>query len=472
VECRLISENSGAGFDLPRIFLSRSLSMNFRNALTLGKIRIMKRLFRQAVFLWIGLLTVSSSSCEAYSVLTHEAIIDVVWDSQIRPLLLARFPGASAEELLKARAYAYGGAIIQDMGYYPNGNKFFSDLTHYFRSGDFIVSLLQNSQDLNDYAFAIGALAHYAADNDGHRLATNLAVPLLYPELRQKFGRVVTYEDNPLAHIKTEFAFDVLQVAKGHYASESYHQFIGFAVALPVLQKAFQATYGIALNSVFKDEASATNSYRHSINTLIPKATRVAWDLKQHDIEKDLPGITRQKFLYNLSRSSYEKEWGKDYRRPGAGEKFIAFWIRILPKLGPLKILTFRTPTPEAEKLFENSFNMTVDRYSQLLAKLRKGELYLANDNFDVGEITARGKYRLNDSTCALLLDRLSIHGLVDIDDGLKAQLLEFYATSEQKNPGRALKKDQVRTQRQIEQLRGTLSRSARLRASQVAPLP
>ena len=393
--------------------------------------------------------------CPAYSVLTHEAIIDVVWDTNLRPMLLKRFPGASPDDLLKAHAYAYGGAIIQDMGYYPSGNKLFSDLTHYFRSGDFIVSLLQNASDLNEYAFALGALAHYAADNDGHPLATNVVVPLLYPELRKKYGPVMTYEDNPLAHIKTEFAFDVLQVAKGHYAPESYHNFVGFDVSLPLVEKAFQETYGFDLKSVLKDEDRAANSYRYSISTLIPKASRVAWTLKQKDIEKDLPGIMRRKFLYNISRSSYEKEWGRDYNRPTANDKFLAFLIRILPKIGPLRILTFRTPTPEAEKLFENSFNKTVDRYQHLLLEWNEGHLDLPNNNFDVGAVTIRGQYKLGDKTCAELLNRLSQQHMIGVDQDLKNRLLAFYATKEPSASTKKHDKSAERIQQQIKALQG-----------------
>ena len=47
-----------------------------------------------------------------YSVLTHEAIIDAAWDDSIKPILLKRFPGATAEQLRAAHAHAYGGAII------------------------------------------------------------------------------------------------------------------------------------------------------------------------------------------------------------------------------------------------------------------------------------------------------------------------------------------------------------------------
>lgn len=420
----------------------------------------MKELLRRILAISLVFLIVWPPRCRAYSVLTHETIIDVVWDTNICPLLLKRFPHSTPDELLKAHAYAYGGAIIQDIGYYPYGNKFFSDLTHYFRSGDFIVSLLRNSRDLNEYAFAIGALAHYAADNYGHRLATNLAVPLLYPELKKKYGQVVTYEENPIAHIKTEFGFDVLQVAKGHYAPDSYHEFVGFAVSLPVLEEAFRETYGIELKSVLVDEERAASSYRHSVNSLIPKATRVAWDIKQDEIERDVPGITRKKFLYNLSRASYEKEWGKDYQRPSKGEKFLAFVVRILPKIGPLRILTFRTPTPEAQKLFENSFNTTVDRYRYLLSELGKGQLNVPNDNFDVGEVTARGKYKLNDKTCAELLDRLSRQHMAGVDHELKAQLLAFYAVKGNSDSSKRQDKSGARIQQEIEELQAAATAS------------
>jgi hypothetical protein len=413
----------------------------------------MKKLLRRIVAISVAVLIVSAPPCGAYSVLTHETIIDVVWDTSIRPLLLKRFPHATPDELLKAHAYAYGGAIVQDIGYYPYGKKFVSDLTHYFRSGDFILSLLRNSQDLNEYAFALGSLAHYASDNYGHRLATNVAVPLLYPELRKKYGPVVTYEDNPTAHIKTEFAFDVLQVAKGHYAPDSYHAFVGFEVSMPLLERAFRDTYGLELRSIISNEEKAANSYRHSVNGLIPKATRVAWNLKQDEIQKDIPGITRKKFLYNLSRTSYEKEWGKDYQRPTAGDKFLAFVIRILPKIGPLRILTFRTPTPEAQKLFENSFNNTVDQYRALLSDWSKGQLQLVNDNFDMGEITPRGKYKLADKTCAQLLDRLAKQHMAGVDQELKTQMLAFYATKENSGARKKHDKSEAKIQQEIKEL-------------------
>ncbi|MGC2765947.1 MAG: zinc dependent phospholipase C family protein [Candidatus Acidiferrum sp.] len=414
----------------------------------------MKNLLRRVLVLCTALIMICPAPASAYSVLTHEAIIDVMWDANLRPLLQKRFPNATPEELLHAHAFAYGGAIIQDMGYYPSGSKFFSDLTHYFRSGDFILALLRNASDLNEYAFALGALAHYASDNEGHSLATNHAVPMLYPELAKKYGPVVTYEDDPLAHIKTEFAFDVLQVAKGRYASDSYHDFIGFEVALPLVEKAFVQTYGIELKSISKDVDRSANSYRYSVSNLIPKATRVAWNLKQDDIQRDLPGVTRKKFLYNISRSSYEKEWGRDYHRLRAGDKFLAFLIRILPKIGPLRVLTFRTPTPEAEKLFESSFNATVDRYRHLLVQWDEGHLDVPNDNFDVGAVTTLGQYKLADKTCAELLHRLSSQHLAGIDPELKAQLLSYYATQNLSSSSKRHDKSAERIEQDIKVLR------------------
>jgi hypothetical protein len=396
------------------------------------------------------------TSGDAYSVLSHEAIIDAVWGTHIQPLLQKRFPNATADELRRAHAYAYGGAIIQDLGYYPHGSKFFSDLTHYVRSGDFIVAMLRNAQDINEYAFAIGSMSHYAADNDGHRMAVNRAVPLLYPELKKKYGDVVTFEDHPLAHVKTEFSFDVLEVAKERYAPDAYHDFIGFEVAQPLLDRAFEETYGLELAAILEHEEKAIGSYRHNISKTIPKATKIAWEVKEDDIKRDLPGMTRDKFLYNLSRSSYEKNWGKAYRKPNAGEKILAFFFRLIPKIGPLKILTFRTPTPEAEKMFEASFNATLDRYRSLLTDLGTGKVALPNDNFDVGMRTAPGEYHLSDDTYAELLHRLAQNNFSGMTPDLRTELERFYTDPAFPNAAKKSPRRWSHIQRELNQLKSS----------------
>jgi hypothetical protein len=390
----------------------------------------------------------------AYAVLSHEAVIDSVWNTNIRPLLLKRFPDATGEELKEAHGYAYGGVIIQDMGYYPHGNFFFSDLTHYVRSGDFVLALLRDAKDLNGYAFALGALGHYAADNDGHRIGTNRAVPILYPNLEKKYGDSVTYEEDPLAHVKTEFGFDVLEVAQGRFAPDAYHDFIGFGVSVSLLEQAFQETYGLDLKSVLSDEEKVLGSYRYDVSQLLPKATRIAWSLKKDEIMKDQPSMTKKKFLYNLSRASYRKNWGKKYQPLSLWERFLAFLVMIIPKVGPLKVLELRTPTPQTERMFETSFNTTLDRYRKLLGQADTGQPELPNNNFDTGEVTGPGKYRLNDETHAKLLDALAKQNFSGASPAVQAELLEFYGHPDAPYATKRNSKAWAKVQGQLEQLK------------------
>src|SRR5579863_7023441 len=192
------------------------------------EIRSMRKILPITLLL-LGVLLLGARASSAYSVLTHEEIVDLLWKDEIRPLLLKRFPTLTEDEIKKAHAFAYGGAVIQDLGYYPFGSKQFSDLAHYVRSGDFVQELLLESQDANEYAFAMGALAHYASDIAGHP-AVNEAVAIEYPKLRAKYGNSVKYAQDHTAHLKTEFGFDMVQVAKNRYASQQYHDFIGFQV--------------------------------------------------------------------------------------------------------------------------------------------------------------------------------------------------------------------------------------------------
>jgi hypothetical protein len=412
---------------------------------------------RAIVICLIAVLLVLPAPVHAYAVLSHEAIIDAAWETHIKPLLMKKFPQATEENLSRAQAYAYGGAIIQDMGYYPYGSPFFSDLTHYIRSGDFIQVLLRGAKDVNEYAFALGALAHYAADNDGHRLGTNRAVPILYPSLRKKYGDSVSFEDNRLAHVKTEFGFDVLEIARERYAPDSYHDFIGFEVSRPALEQAFRQTYGLELRDVLVDEDKVLNSYRRDVSKLIPKATRIAWQLKKDEIKDDIPDATKRKFLFNLSRSNYEREWGKDYRKPSPGERFLAFLFKLVPKFGPLKILQFRTPTPQTEQMFEASFNATLDRYRELLTEVREGRLDLPNDNFDVGENTGPGKYRLNDEAHAQLLDKLAENKFANATSEVKAELLNFFAEPNAPYATKRNVKAWAKVQVQLQQLKSAM---------------
>jgi hypothetical protein len=372
------------------------------------------------------------SQAPAYSVLTHEAIIDSNWPKTLRPMLLKRFPNATDDQLREAHAYAYGGAIIQDMGYYPFSSKFFSDLVHYTRSGDFVLTLLkdaQESQDLNDYAFALGALAHYAADNQGHPIAVNRTVPLVYPKLRAQFGSEVTYEDNPAAHLKTEFGFDVIEVARGQYANEAYHDFIGFKVAKPLLERAFEETYCVPLKSLFTSLDLALGTYRWSVSQAIPEMTKAAWAAKKKDIQTLQAGMTRRRYVYHITVAAYQKDWDNQYARPGVGARFLAFIFRLVPKIGPFRAFAFKVPPASAEKMFLSSLDDTIRNYQALLAAADENRLQLANENFDTGRPTRIGEYHLADETYAKLLERFDGH-LNDISESMRANILMFYGPS------------------------------------------
>jgi Zinc dependent phospholipase C len=396
-----------------------------------------------------------ASACAAYSVLTHEAIIDAAWKDDIVPTLLKRFPNATPDELLQAHAYVYGGAIIQDMGYYPFGNKFFSDLTHYVRSGDFVLASIEESKDLNEYAFALGALAHYAADTSGHPLATNRAVAIMYPHLGKEYGPVVTYEDKPSAHMKVEFGFDVDQVAKGHYAPKVYHDFIGFQVSEPILERAFKKNYSLDMSSVFFSTDLAIGSYRHAVSTVIPRTTKVAWHLKRNEIQQSDPSETKTKFVYNISNSGYRKDWGDIYEKPGFFARFKAFILRLVPKIGPFKALAFKPPPPDVEQMYMHSFNETLDHYRALLLAQRKGKLQLPNDNLDTGGITGPADYRLTDETYAKLLDKTNDK---PISDALRLDILAYYADPDKEF---ATKKNPEAWQKVLDQLRSLKAKPA-----------
>ncbi len=382
--------------------------------------------------LWIRLLGVllvtlmCSGGLSGYSVLTHEEIVDLLWADEIRPLILQRYPGLSEAQLKEAHAYAYGGAVIQDLGYYPFGSVEFSDLVHYVRTGDFVRELLAQSSDADEYAFALGALSHYASDIAGHP-AVNHSVALEYPKLRAKFGTSVRYAQDKTAHLKTEFGFDTVQVAKNRYASQQYHDFIGFQVSKPLLERVFPIVYGVQLKDVLPREDLAIGSYRYSVSRLIPEMTQVALQTHKKDLMHETPNFAKQKFLYRLSRSNYEKEWGKDYVKPGFGTRVLSTLLRYMPKIGPFKGLAFKSPTPQTEDLYIKSINTTVDQYRAFLQEVRTDSVVLPNRDLDSGNLTKEGEYSLTDETYAKLLGQLAKSRFDHTTPELRDNILQFY---------------------------------------------
>jgi len=403
----------------------------------------------------IAMVLAPARDARAYSVLAHEANIDALWETSLRPLLSRRFPRATRDEVAQARAYAYGGAVIQDLGYYPFGSHFFSNLLHYVRTGDFVEAMIRESHDVNEYAFALGALAHYTADNVGHPDGVNPSVALMYPKLRAQHGDLVTYADSPSTHVLVEFSFDVVQAASGAYVSDMYQSFIGFQVAKPVLERAFAATYGIEMKDVFMSEDLAIGSYRHAVSQTIPEITRIAWRDKREEIEKLNPGAAQEKFVFNLSRQEYDKAYGTEYQKPSLFARFLGVLYKLVPKVGPLRPLQFKAPTKEAEALFLASFKGTRERFRAALDALGRGRLDLPNTDFDTGKPSAHGEYSLADDTYAELLDRLTGHRLASVPDALRGNINAFYAAAAHKMSSRKERKRAAKIQKMLAALNG-----------------
>lgn len=407
------------------------------------------------------LLLVSGLSASAYSVLTHQANIDSTWEPCLLPALQRRFPGSTPEELKEAKAHAYGGAIIQDMGFYPFGSKLFTNLTHYVRSGDFVRNLLEEAHDRNEYAFALGAMGHYAADINGHPEGTNKAMPLVYPKLQTQFGNTITYEEAPKQHTQLEFAFDVVQVAAGKYRSDDYHNYIGFKVSKEVLERAFEKTYGLKLGQVIANVDLSISSYRFAIKELIPLATRAAWQSKRKDILALSPKARRRDYIYHFNQRQYKKEFGGTYERPGVGSRLLSYFIRVMPKIGPLKPFAFVLPTPEAQALFRSSFHRVIGQYCGLLKQQGPGPVaHLPNTDFDTGHPTHTGEYPLADETYGEWLRKLGKNKFEGLTAPQKQSILAFYSATPgqpaaQPAAGSKEAAEQQDTQQALEQLRG-----------------
>ncbi len=363
---------------------------------------------RLLLALLLCLLLLPAQPAGAYSVLSHEQVVDLAWKSNIVPLLKRRYPDLTEDQLKEAHAYAYGGAIIQDIGYYPFGNKLLSDMLHYVRSGDFVSNLILEATDVNEYAFALGALAHYYSDTYGHP-AVNRATANEYPKLKQRFGSVVTYHDDPEAHLQTEFGFDVLEVVQQRYAPEGYHDFIGFLVSKPVFERAFQDTYSIPLKQVLTREDLAIGTYRRTISLLLPRMTQVAVTDYGKQLEQAEPTFVPKKLIYRMSKADYQKQWGTSYKRPGFGARLFAFLLRLIPHFGPLKDLSLKVPDADTQKEFLTGMSAVVDRYDASLQQLRTQpadhpRLPLASVDLDTGKPTVPGEYSLADQTYASYL--------------------------------------------------------------------
>ncbi len=391
---------------------------------------------RVCCLILLALFLAGSSPAGAYSVLSHEEVVDMAWLPHIVPLLRARYPNLTDDQIREAHSFAYGGSVIQDIGYYPFGSHQFSDLLHYVRTGDFVSALIRESSNPDEYAFALGALAHYCGDVVGHP-AVNSVTAAEYPKLGRRFGPIVTYDNDKTAHVRTEFGFDVVEVAHGRYSQKNYRDFVGFQVAKEVMERAFQETYGCPLTSIMKHEDLAIGSYRRAVSGLIPKMTTVALVNYKDQIEKENPGFDRRKFVYRLGRTEYEKDFGKQYAHPRLGSHVLAYIFAVLPKVGPLKVFALKVPSPAEQDVYIKSVNGTVDKFNSYLTGLQARPTVdghtptspdLSEIDLDTGKPSELGEYRLADESYGKLLHTLLNDPKQPMLPDVRKSFTDFYA--------------------------------------------
>jgi hypothetical protein len=412
--------------------------------------------------LLLGAMSIGSRA-DAFSVLAHQAVVDRTWNDTLEPVLRRRFPSATGEELEHARPFAYGGSHIADLGYFPFGSHLFTDLLHYVRSGDLVATMLARAQTVDEYAFALGALSHYVTDNTGHPEATNRVVPEIYPELRERYGDVVTYADDTAAHLQTEFRFDVLQVAHLKRPPDLFEHAIRFEVSKPLLERAFRETYGLGLDDVFTNTDVAITSYRWAFREAAHEATGVAWELYRGDIRKLDPEATPAGFVFDMSREDFEEQFGDAYERPGYFARSVAFLGNLVPNVGPLKRLPYKPLPEDAQQRFELALDRAVARYRNAVRDARRPRL--PNETLDTGKPTRPGAYEPADRAYAQLLGELRERGFADVSPELRADILRFYSD------GRALAKiddddERAKVDEGLARLDAALPRASRLSAA------
>jgi hypothetical protein len=427
--------------------------------------------------LWFFLTVIQSA--DGYGILTHQQLIDQSWDSTIAPILRNRFPSLSPEQLRRAHAYAYGGSVIQDLGYYPFCNVYFSELTHYIRSGDFVRSLFRNARTADEVAFAIGALAHYLGDSIGHSQATNPSVAITFPKLEAKFGPTVNYAQSKSAHGQVEFAFDVNQAVKRRLAPYDYVGHIGFEVPWDQLAAAFFETYGFSIQEVLGHPHNALHFYRLGARRFLPEFTYAEALIHQHDFPADTRGPEFDLYERRTAQLAREAEWDRYRKKPGVGTHLLSFLIVILPKIGPVKMLAIKGPTDLTESLYIESVNLSTTALALALKQLGAPQLHatgvtdralaevirkeneefsdaaaigsskvgvsaspagsgttlpaslVPNRDLDTGKRVVPGGYPLTDQTYVKLLAGVTKDPTRPIPEGLKQDILDYYADAD-----------------------------------------
>lgn len=423
------------------------------------------RFYRLCALPLCALLLLLQPRARAYSLLTHEQLIDLTWQDSIVPLLLAQYPGLTPAQLREARAYAYGGCVVQDIGYYPFGDQFFSDLTHYVRSGDFVVNLFRNAHNADELAFAVGALSHYIGDSVGHPEAVNVSVPVEFPKLRRRYGPVVNFAEGKHQHVQTEFAFDIDQLARNRMAPLGFGRRIGLRVPMAQLAAAFYQTYGIAdFAGYHGSKWLNVGEYRFAVRSFIPHIAFAVTVLHRDDEPVDLDTLDTQKIEREVAAVSAANNWPSYRKHKGIETHLLAALLFVLPKVGPFAMVNVKGPTRQTEAAYMRSVVLSLDALRASLHSFtpprtlggwppggnvgpmaphaplpvdsrreRRKEIRdplhpLPNRDLDTGRVVMPGGYPLTDSTYASLLHRLTRHPRQPVPPGIVGDIQDYYA--------------------------------------------
>lgn len=373
------------------------------------------------------LLTFSRAGV-SYSVQTHEQLIDLAWKQSIRPLLLERYPHLTEAQITEAHAYAYGGCAIQDLGYYPFGNPFLSNLTHYVRPGDFILSLIDNAQNSDELAFAIGALSHYIGDTIGHSEAINEAVGVEFPKLAKKYGPIVTYDEGEHPHVRTEFAFDVNQISKRRFAPSAYLNHVGLAVPVPLLRRALFQTYGVDLYDVIGHRRPVLTGYRFAVRSFLPRIAQAEVVLHKNGFPPEISSKALDSLNKNLAQSDFENGWEQYRKKPGIGTHLLAYILFILPRIGPLSDAAIRGPNAQTEASYIASLNHSIDALRHILINFDSVDYLVPNRDLDTGGMVRSGTSRLTDQTYGKLVGFLTRTPARPVPFALKQNIANYYS--------------------------------------------
>jgi hypothetical protein len=413
----------------------------------------------------------AAPSAGGYSLLTHEQLIDLTWDASIVPLLKSRYPTLTDAQLEHARAYAYGGCVIQDIGYYPYGDPFFSNLTHYVRAGDFVINLFRNAGNANELAFAVGALSHFIGDAIGHSEATNHAVAVEFPKLKAKYGDTVNYAQGASEHVRTEYAYDINEIAHRRFAPYHYLSHIGLEVPQRQLEQAFYQTYGIAEDfSQGKGKKVNVKGYRSAVRSFIPRVSYAVTLLHKKSEPPVVDSREMQRLTAELAAVEAKNNWEHYRAKPGIGTYSLAGLIWIFPKVGPIKFVSVKGPTVDTDREYTRSvlqstdlLNATLRRFtpppgtgagtaqtaaadansqpppsdpaptkSDAVQAVARGSgdprHPLKNRDLDTGAVVKPGEYPLTDETYCKLVHRLAAKPTQAIPPGIKEDILAYYA--------------------------------------------